>query len=220
MFPPAIDEGAPAPLFTGEAPDVAPPSWIKPRVAAPPAPSVPPPPPAPFDDAEAAAAEAALYAQATQTALPPLTPPAPSVEVRDDRSAEVEALQEQLSSALEEVDGFRQRVLEGSEREIVELALAIAERVVGRELTTDPSLVMAWARQGIDALADDEPVEAVVSPDVAASIEAAGGLDGLRVVAEEGLPAATCQLRSAHGEADAGLAARLAAVREALGVED
>ena len=38
------------------------------------------------------------------------------------------------------------------ERELVELARAIAARVINRELSTDPALYVALAREGIEAL--------------------------------------------------------------------
>ena len=53
---------------------------------------------------------------------------------------------------------------------MIELAVAIAERVVGKELTTSPSIVVDWAREGLATLGGDRVASLSVSPDVARAL--------------------------------------------------
>lgn len=202
------------------------PSWMAPRAEEEPVPTpVPAPPegvrrgsPPSIDDLEAAAAEAALYDQATRLSLPPMTPP-PAVDTQVAAAmAELEQTRAQLAAALAEAEQFRRQVLEASERQLVELALAISERVVGRELVQDPSLIAAWAREGIQALAGQGPISVRVSSDVKATLENCGDQASLSVEVDEALPPASCCLTGNLGAVDASLTARLDAVADALGV--
>lgn len=203
------------------------PSWMAPKPEEEPMPTpVPSPPghlrgvaPPGIDDMEAAAAEAALYDQATRLSLPPMTPP-PSVapHVSAALEAELDQTRAQLAAALAEAEQFRRQVLEASERQLVELALAISERVVGRELAQDPSLVAAWAREGIQALAGQGPISVRVSSDVKASLDNCGDHASISVEIDEALPPASCCLTGNLGAVDASLTARLDAVADALGV--
>lgn len=205
------------------------PSWMAPKEEEPvPTPAPPGPaggvaPSTAIDDPEAAAAEAALYDQATRLSLPPMTPP-PAVDpqVTAALEAELDQTRAQLAAALAEAEQFRRQVLEASERQLVELALAISERVVGRELGQDPALVTAWAREGIQALADQGPVSLRVSADVKASLEQCppAGQTTVSVEVDEALPPASCCIQSNLGAVDVSLSARLDAVADALGVSE
>lgn len=68
------------------------------------------------------------------------------------------------------VETARERVLAESVPEIVRLASAVATRVVGGELLTDPAIVVGWVREALAALGDRDDVSVAVAPDVAASI--------------------------------------------------
>jgi len=177
-----------------------------------------------IDDPEAAAAEAALYDQATRLSLPPMTPPpAPAdAQLTAQLEAELEQTRAQLAEALAEAERYRRQVLEASEHQLVELALVIAERVVGRELHADPQLVNRWAREGMQALVGQGPMTLLVSPDVKASLDANPPRTSasLTIEVDETLPPASCRIRGALGAVDASLVARLDAVADALGVSE
>src|SRR5690349_3320037 len=55
--------------------------------------------------------------------------------------AEVFALRSEIAGLLEELASARERFLESCEPEIVRLAVAVAEKVVARELSLDPAMV-------------------------------------------------------------------------------
>ena len=164
----------------------------------------------------------------------PRTPTIPPPVITDrcaecDEAKEREsAAQAQLSALHAEMAALRTKVLLESEGELVRLALAVAERVVGRELTVDPSLVSSWAREAILALdggtdstrpsADGSArLVVAVAPDLAAM--AKGADFGGPVVVDPTLPAMSAEVRADPGRAAVSAPSRLAAVAEALGVE-
>ncbi len=113
----------------------------------------------------------------------------------------------------------RARVLEASEPELVRLALVIAERVVGRELSTDPGLVTEWAREALACLASRDDATLAVSSDIGEAVPPDAwtrAVGAHAVTVDPSLPPGSCVVRAGASTADASLTTRLAAVREAL----
>ncbi len=133
--------------------------------------------------------------------------------------AENAALRERVGALSSSLTTTRSAVLEASEPELVQLALAIAERVVGRELSTSPALVAEWAREALACLSSRENATVTVSSDVAATVPteawSAVGVTS-SVAVDSSWPAGSCVARSGASSADASLGARLSAVRDAL----
>lgn len=143
--PPAPATGAPTPI--------------------PSAPSVHPPP-------EAAAAPSPVPSIPPASEIISITPvvDVTSSTVIAQLSDDNAALRAQVAEMGAAMARLRRQILEASEGELVQLALVIAERVVARELATDPDLVVHWARQAIDALAAKDEVVIAVAKDVAADV--------------------------------------------------
>lgn len=136
--------------------------------------------------------------------------------------AEVEALRAQVGQLAHELASARARILEESEPEVVRLAVTVATRVVGRELATDPSLVVQWIREGLAALPGREAPVVAVAPDLAAAIAldaalADAGVGG--VVVDASLGPGSCELREGSSLVAVGGGERVAAISDALGVE-
>ncbi len=150
--------------------------------------------------------------------LPAFSPP-PEPPPTTDALAAIESFV-QAAEALSEIRALRHSRVE---RDLVELAGAIAERVLGRELTIDPSLLAALARDGILALADRENVTVRFSsdtPDEAKSklIDAVTTrAPGCKVVFDRELVAGSCVVESAQGFVDESVTTRLDVVMEQLG---
>ncbi len=119
-----------------------------------------------------------------------------------------------------DMETFRERVLAASEPELVRLAFAVAERVVGRELLIDPTLVTAWAHEGIDAIEGRDGVVVTVAPDVAASVPAGAWTQtigsGHVLTIDPALAPGTVAVRAGASAVNIGAAARLAAVSDDL----
>lgn len=146
--PPAPVTGAPTPIPS--APSVHPPPTDASPAAAPsPVPSIPP--------ASEIISIAPVVDVMSSTVI---------AQLSDDNAA----LRAQVAEMGAAMARLRRQILEASEGELVQLAIVIAERVVARELATDPDLVVHWARQAIDALAAKDEVVIAVAKDVASDL--------------------------------------------------
>lgn len=157
--------------------------------------------------------------------LPPASTPSPLIQSgrEIELESEVHGLRAQLAALAVELASVRDRICEESEPEIVSLAMTVASRVVGRELTTDPSVVLDWIQEGFALLPGrDEAVVVAVAPDVAALISrdesATAALEGKRLVVDASLRAGSCELREGSSIVSIGAVERLAAISDALGV--
>ncbi|MFM7295769.1 MAG: FliH/SctL family protein [Planctomycetota bacterium] len=130
------------------------------------------------------------------------------------------ALQSRLDEAERSLEPLRAQVLQEGEADLVELAMAVAARVVGRELSTDPALVATWAREAVAILLSREGLVVTVSADVAADVAAEVWERSLAtphtLVVDPSLPPQSCEVRAGPASAQAGLDARLSAVRGAV----
>lgn len=130
------------------------------------------------------------------------------------------ALQSRLDEAERALEPLRAQVLRDGEADLVELAMAVAARVVGRELSTDPALVATWAREAVATLLSREGLVVTVSADVAAEVAPEVWERSLAtphtLVVDPSLPPQSCEVRAGPASAQAGLDARLSAVRGAV----
>lgn len=141
-----------------------------------------------------------------------------------EESREVLARAEQvLSGAHEE----RKTLLAGITQELADLALAIAQKVVARELTQSPAAVMAVAREALGLVNNRERVTVYVNPAEADLFRARrGDLEGslsdravLVIIADAEVPAGGVRVETEQGLVDASLEARFAPFYEALKVD-
>ena len=136
--------------------------------------------------------------------------------------ARVTELIERLASSIELLAGERVRVLARAESQLVDLAVAIARQVIGRELTVDPTLLADLAAEGIEALGPKESlVVRLGDVDDEASIEAirarlTARAPQCQVLHDESLPRGGCIVETEYGTVDESLEARLASVVEAV----
>lgn len=224
----------PAPWTKPGAPRVAArPSWIgMPRVVVASHPSSPPPSsrgqasaiPVEAIEPRASVRPPSIPPPILATARPSM--PAPSPLIQSSREieleAEVEALREQVGRLVLELASARARILEECEPEIVRLAMTVAARVVGRELESEPPLVLSWIREGLAVLPGREPPVVAVAPDVASSIPLdviAAEAASAKVVVDAALRPGTCELREGPSVVPIGASERVAAISDALGVD-
>ena len=214
---------------SSSSPPVSLPSWLKPppgtpsEAPAPPSAIVTPPtmpPPAPLPVSAPPASLPRPWPVANEGGPPSVsTPSRRSVAVVGPDPAEIEKLHAALIEAIAVGVRARREALAASERDLVHLALAIAGKVVGRELASDPAVIAAWAREGIAALGEQDQIVVAISPDLAERLpleQWTRALEGASVVIDRTLPTGGCEVRGSYGRVDAGLAPRLAAVAETL----
>lgn len=141
-----------------------------------------------------------------------------------DLHDENDRLSQRLDEVVRSMETLRARMLAASEPELVRLAVAVAERVVGHELRTDPDTVVGWAREAVETLATLEGLTVTVSPDVASQVSPSQWERGLAaphtVSVDASLPEGSCAVRAGASAVRTGAADRLGAVRESLAEVD
>jgi hypothetical protein len=203
------------------------PSWMARKMSTrPPAPVAPTPiPSAPSAHPPPEAAAAAPSAVPAAMPASEIISIAPVVDIMASTviaqlSDDNAALRAQVAEMAAAMARLRRQILEASEGELVQLAVVIAERVVARELATEPDLVVHWARQAIDALAAKDEVVIAVAKDVASDVspEAWAKLGIPHEVLQDGqLAPGVIEVRTPQGIVPVNAEARLQAVASALG---
>jgi hypothetical protein len=200
------------------------PSWMARKMSTRPpaaivAPSIHPPEPGP-------PSPPAPLSTVPPTALAEVFSIAPEVDLRSSSviaqlSDDNAALRAQVAEMASAMARLRRQVLEASEGELVKLSLVIAERVIARELATEPDLVVHWAREAINALAAKDEVVIAVAKDVASDVSAEAWNDlGVphQILQDPQLGPGAIEVRTPQGIVAVGSEARLQAVAGALGV--
>jgi flagellar assembly protein FliH len=129
-------------------------------------------------------------------------------------AARGEAMLRRLAQTLDELRSLRRDLVRRAEREVVELALAIAMRVVRRELSLDPELLLAMARVALDRLSDVTTANIRLHPDdytVAMAGRGAPALasHGVQILADPAVGRGGCIVQSEAGAIDVGIAAQI-----------
>lgn len=194
------------------------PSWLKmqPYVAEAPPPSVRQPSIQPGSKSRPSMAAVQMPSSAPPRSVRPSVPPpassrhgAPIIQsTREvELEAEVAALHTELARVIDESERVRARVMEESEPQVVALALAIARRVVGRELTTDPGLVQHWIQEALGTLPEGAVYVAKdVKPEEGQTVDVS-------------LPKGTAELRDGASTVAIGAEPRIEAMADALGID-
>lgn len=128
--------------------------------------------------------------------------------------ARAEAMLRRLAQTLDELRSLRRELVRRAEREVVELALAISTRVVRRELSLDPELLLAMARVALDRLSDVTTANIRLHPDdytVAMAGRGATALasHGVQILADPAVGRGGCIVQSEAGAIDVGVAAQI-----------
>jgi len=131
-----------------------------------------------------------------------------------------EAILRRLAQTVEELTTLRAEMIHQTERQMVQLALAIARRIVHREVSLNQDLLMAMARVALDRLGDSAQVTVRLNPE---EFEATGaarvaqlGSAHVTVVSDSRVPRGGCRVESALGTMDAGVDAQLQEIAYAL----
>jgi flagellar biosynthesis/type III secretory pathway protein FliH len=134
--------------------------------------------------------------------------------------ARLEGLHRRFAQSLEDFAATRHRALHDAERQVVQLALAIARRVILHECTTHPEIVAAIAHAAIDRLGASDGLTLRMHPTDAAALSGVGLAvwppRGTVVCEDPALERGGVIVESAGGTVDAGLAAQLDEIARVL----
>jgi flagellar assembly protein FliH len=125
-----------------------------------------------------------------------------------------------MAHTVEELERLKASLVHQTERQVVQLALALARRIVRRELTLDPDLVGAMAHVALERLGDASPATIRLNPEDYAVVASQRGEPwagaNVSVVPDAALPRGGCHVESAFGVIDASVDAQLGELAAAL----
>jgi flagellar assembly protein FliH len=131
-----------------------------------------------------------------------------------------EAMLRRLTQTIEELTTLRAQMIHQTERQMVQLALAVARRIVHREVSIDQDLLIAMARVALDRLGESAKVTVRLHPE---EFEATAGAraaqwttSAVEVVADARIGRGGCRVESEFGMMDAGVEAQIQEVARAL----
>jgi len=141
---------------------------------------------------------------------------------------EVQTLRPALDAAVARLNAARGEWLEEWRRSAVLLAVAIAERIVRRELDNDPTVSEAWLAEALEHAAGSNDVTVRLAPDDHDRLrahgeklaEAIGGLGAMRFVADAAVTPGGCRVETRHGSIDQQLETQLRRLAEELDAAD
>lgn len=131
-----------------------------------------------------------------------------------------EAMLRRLTQTLDELATLRAQMIHQTERQMVQLALAVARRVVRREVSLDQDLLIAMARVALERLGESAQVTVRLHPEEYEATSAARAVEwtgtSITVVADTRVGRGGCRVESEFGLMDAGIDAQLHELGRAL----
>ncbi len=167
------------------------------------------PPPAPdggHDDVGAQAAFAQGYSQGERA----------GIEVA---ARQLQAVHQRLGQTLDQLQTLREELTYRTERQVVELALAMAARILHREVSLDRELLLVMARIALDRMGDVRAATIKLHPDDEAAARGAreswpGG--SVVVVADASIRPGGCVVQTDQGQIEIGVDAQVRELATAL----
>jgi flagellar biosynthesis/type III secretory pathway protein FliH len=132
---------------------------------------------------------------------------------------QLQALTDRVRQTLDQLSTLRDDLTRRTEREMVELALAIAGRILHREVSLDRELLLVMARLALDRLTDVSTATVRLHPDDEAAARAGrdawpGG--SVTIVADAAVRPGACILQTTAGQMELGIDAQLREMAAAL----
>jgi len=129
-------------------------------------------------------------------------------------AAQLEARLEQLARTIDTLAGYRARLRRDAEHDLVRLSLAIARRLVRRELTVDPEALLGIVKAALEKLEAGEVHCVRLHPHHAGVVqrylEGAGRY--LQVAGDPALETGSIVFETSHGTLDAGIDTQLSEI--------
>jgi flagellar assembly protein FliH len=138
-------------------------------------------------------------------------------------AAEVQPVIERLARTIEELGGMRARLRREAEADTLKLALAIARRVLRRELAIDPEALHGLVLAALEKLEGQEVCRVRLNPAQAGAVtewlrrsgSPAGGA-GIEVTADASCAPGTAVFETARGSLDASVETQLQEIERGL----
>jgi flagellar assembly protein FliH len=131
-------------------------------------------------------------------------------------AGQVEAMQLKLARSIEELTGSRLRFRREAEQDVVALALAVARRILHRELTMAPEALLGLVKAALEKLEAGEAHRVRVSradaPAIQQFFERTSGSQSVEVLADASLAPGAVLIESPRGLLDASVDTQLAEI--------
>ena len=137
---------------------------------------------------------------------------------QEGRSAVVPVI-EKLSASITDLTAARPEARKRAERDVVELALLIARRILHRELAVDKGALTALVRVILERMARSESWRVTLHPDFATSVQAAlpaTHSSRVEIIPDPACAPGTVLFRSQDGTIDASIEAQLEEIGRGL----
>ena len=137
---------------------------------------------------------------------------------------EYEAKLREADAILDKAQEEKWQVVAGSEEEIVRLSVAVARKVINREMETNPEIVADMVKRAIQKATDREELTVRVNPDnLDVTINARDdisqqvkGIRKLKVLADPAIAPGGCVVESHNGTVDARIERQMNEIEQAL----
>jgi flagellar assembly protein FliH len=126
---------------------------------------------------------------------------------------------QRLAQTVDEIGALRGGLIQKTERQVVQLALAIAARIVHREVATDTELLVAMARVALDRLGDSPAATIRLNPEQHAALTATRRLDrhgAVALVPDPAVAPGGCLVESGYGTMDMSVDAQIEEIAASL----
>jgi flagellar assembly protein FliH len=128
-------------------------------------------------------------------------------------SAQLQPVMDRMTRSIEQTAAYRTRFRLEAEQQMVQLSLAVARRILRRELTVDPEALSGLVRSALSRLSLREIAEIRVHPSQQRIVESVlnqiGSPVAIRVSADPGLEAGALLIESRAGTLDASVETQL-----------
>jgi flagellar assembly protein FliH len=139
---------------------------------------------------------------------------------RQRADAELQPVIDRLSRSIEEIGGLRARLRAEAEADLIQLSLAIARRVIRRELAIDPEALHGLVLGALEKLQGQEISRVRVHPAHVALVTASLRLNSasakVEVIADPSRAVGTVIFETQHGNLDASVESQLQEIERGL----
>lgn len=132
---------------------------------------------------------------------------------------QLQAVHGRLGQTIDQLLSLREELTYRTERQVVDLAMAIAARILHREVSLDRELLLVMARLALDRMGDGTTATIRLHPDDEAA--ARGSRDSwpggsVSIVADAAVKPGGCLVQTEHGQIEVGVDAQLKELASAI----
>ena len=144
--------------------------------------------------------------------------------VRQEMAEKISQAVKQSEKTLLQAEQERAQIIAGADRQIIELALAVASKVLAREVEENPLIILPIVKEALEKVHDQAQLVVRVNPvHYPLLLEAkndlqrmVGGQQTITILSDQSLGEADCLVETGNGAVDARMETQLGALRQRL----